>query len=142
MGVVHGIHSDCRPKLAFSFSTSILCPILGLMLKWPREVVSFEFMHVNQTYGFLDEIQTKYGSESLWLSFNELFGWLPIAAVIDDAIFCVHGGLSPLLDDLEALSEMPLPIAAYEPDSMIADLMWSDPVGGFWDSRRARADRE
>jgi diadenosine tetraphosphatase ApaH/serine/threonine PP2A family protein phosphatase len=117
-------------------SISVLILILSLMLKFPREVFllrgNHEFTHVNQTYGFLDEVRTKYGSESLWQSFNELFGWLPIAAVIDHALFCVHGGLSPLLNDVEALSEMPLPIVAYEPDSVVADLMWSDPVDGFW----------
>ena len=36
-------------------------------------------------------------SVKLWRSFTDLFNWLPVAAIIDDKILCMHGGLSPSL---------------------------------------------
>ena len=36
-------------------------------------------------------------SVKLWRSFTDLFNWLPCAALIDDKILCMHGGLSPSL---------------------------------------------
>jgi diadenosine tetraphosphatase ApaH/serine/threonine PP2A family protein phosphatase len=119
-----------------SDSISVICLVLALMCKWPSSVFlirgNHEFAHVNEMYGFLEEVRSKYASDALWRHFNDLFGWISIAAVIDRSVFCVHGGLSPLLEDIERLAELRLPIETYEPDSVIADVMWSDPVDGFW----------
>ena len=41
--------------------------------------------------------------------FTEMFNWMPVAAIIDDKIFCVHGGLSPELISLEQLHKIPRP---------------------------------
>jgi hypothetical protein len=39
----------------------------------------------------------------LWKTFTECFNCLPIAAIIDEKIFCMHGGLSP---DLKAMEQI------------------------------------
>ncbi|KAH0795828.1 Ser/Thr protein phosphatase [Histomonas meleagridis] len=52
---------------------------------------------------------------------------MPIAAIVNDAFYCVHGGLSPSLQDLseiETLIERPIPDISC---SIAADLLWSDP---------------
>ena len=36
----------------------------------------------------------------LWRAFTELFNVLPLAALIDNKIFCVHGGISPEMEDI------------------------------------------
>ena len=46
-------------------------------------------------YGFYDECFHKYGTEQVWKMFTEVFQLLPVSAVIENQIFCLHGGLSP-----------------------------------------------
>jgi serine/threonine-protein phosphatase PP1 catalytic subunit len=41
--------------------------------------------------------------------FSEMFNWMPVAALIDDKIFCVHGGLSPDLKEFEQLHKIARP---------------------------------
>ena len=40
-------------------------------------------------------------SIKLWKLFTEVFNCLPVCAIIDDKIFCMHGGLSPDLSDMD-----------------------------------------
>lgn len=47
--------------------------------------------------GFYDECKRRYNVK-LWKTFTDCFNCLPIAAIIDEKIFCCHGGLSPDLN--------------------------------------------
>ena len=40
-------------------------------------------------------------SIKLWKTFTDCFNCLPVAAIIDKKISCMHGGLSPELTNLE-----------------------------------------
>jgi serine/threonine-protein phosphatase PP1 catalytic subunit len=53
---------------------------------------------------------------------------LPLAAVISDRIFCVHGGLSPSISALEDISDIQRPLPMDETNGLTVDLLWSDPV--------------
>ena len=53
-----------------------------------------ESQTINRIYGFYDECKRRY-SIKLWKAFTQCFNCLPVAAIIDDKIFCMHGGLSP-----------------------------------------------
>jgi len=48
-------------------------------------------------YGFYDECKRRY-SLILWKTFCGLFDFLPAAAIIDERILCMHGGISPDLN--------------------------------------------
>jgi diadenosine tetraphosphatase ApaH/serine/threonine PP2A family protein phosphatase len=124
-------------------SIDVIVLLLALVCCHPSRVFllrgNHEFSHINRLYGFYDEIRTTYRSPELWDAFNTLFGFLPLAAVVGDTAFCVHGGLSPGLLSVDQLAGIELPIANYESDPMIADLVWSDPhdvVGGFATNHR------
>ena len=68
----------------------------------------------------------KDGGLKLWKNFTDMFNWLPIAALIDDKIFCVHGGLSPDLENIEQLYDIIRPTDV--PNSgLLCDILWSDP---------------
>jgi hypothetical protein len=80
---------------------------------------------MNKIYGFLGEIQHKY-DDSVMKMFSKVFQALPLAAVIQGAVFVVHGGLSTqeggvLLKDIEDISRVREP-----PESgLMSDLLWS-----------------
>jgi serine/threonine-protein phosphatase PP1 catalytic subunit len=51
---------------------------------------------------------------------------LPIAALVDDKILCMHGGLSPELNKIETIKNIVRPTDV--PDTgLLCDLLWSDP---------------
>ena len=52
-------------------------------------------------YGFYDECLRKYGNANVWKYFTDLFDYLPLTALVDSQIFCLHGGLSPSIDTLD-----------------------------------------
>jgi serine/threonine-protein phosphatase PP1 catalytic subunit len=65
-------------------------------------------------------------SLKLWKDFTILFNWMPVAALVDEKIFCVHGGLSPELNSLDQLTKIIRPTEI--PNSgLLCDILWSDP---------------
>ncbi|KAL3229114.1 Serine threonine-protein phosphatase [Nakaseomyces bracarensis] len=84
-----------------------------------------ESANVTKIYGFYDECKRRMGSKS-WRYFVDVFNTLPIAATIQDRIFCVHGGISPDMDDLNQINHIMRPTDI--PDQgLLTDLLWSDP---------------
>lgn len=43
-----------------------------------------ENREINKLYGFYDECLKKYGTESVWKLFTEIFQYLPLSAVIEN----------------------------------------------------------
>ena len=79
-----------------------------------------------------------YGSTTVWNAFVDLFDYLSTAAVIDNVIFCVHGGLSPSIQRIDQIKVLNR-FQEVPHDGALADLMWSDPDPdgeGFTPSQR------
>jgi diadenosine tetraphosphatase ApaH/serine/threonine PP2A family protein phosphatase len=113
-------------------SIAVICLVLSFLCKFPSRLFllrgNHEFSQINRVYGFWDEIIQRYKSDVLWTRFQEVFSWMPLAAVVDRSVFCVHGGLSPLLDTPQVLADLEMPISNYFGRSLISDLVWSDPI--------------
>ena len=62
----------------------------------------------------------------LWKSFIDCFNCMPVAALIEDKILCMHGGLSPDLTSVNQINEIVRPTDI--PDTgLLCDLLWADP---------------
>jgi len=110
-------------------SLETICLLLAYKIKFPNKVHLLRGNHessvTNRIYGFYDECKRRYNVR-LWKNFTELFNFLPVAALIDEKILCMHGGLSPDLRNLNSISEITRPTDI--PDSgLLCDLLWSDP---------------
>jgi len=110
-------------------SLETICLLLAYKIKYPTKVTLLRGNHessvTNRIYGFYDECKRRYNVR-LWRSFTDLFNVLPVAALIDDKILCMHGGLSPELKNLQNIENISRPTDI--PDSgLLCDLLWSDP---------------
>ncbi len=70
------------------------------------------------------------GPHPLWDMSNRLFDKLPIAAVVGEKIFCVHGGLSPRAHHLAQVVACRR-VRDVSTGGILADLTWSDPCSGL-----------
>lgn len=106
--------------------------------------INYNFSFLLPISGFYDECKRRYNIK-LWKTFTDCFNCLPIAAIIDEKIFCCHGGLSPDLHvsflsispensfknlfhfkGMEQIRRIMRPTDV--PDTgLLCDLLWSDP---------------
>ncbi|KAG2330442.1 hypothetical protein Bca52824_001622 [Brassica carinata] len=110
-------------------SIETICLLLAYKLKYKLNFFLLRGNHecasINRVYGFYDECKRRYNVR-LWKSFTDCFNCLPVAALIDDKILCMHGGLSPDLKSLDDIRRIPRPIDV--PDQgVLCDLLWADP---------------
>jgi protein phosphatase len=109
-------------------STEVLLTLYSLKLLFPADVFLLRGNHecrsLTACYGFRDEVQ-KVFSEAVYEKAIESFDFLPMAAIVNDVIFCVHGGISPQLkgrDDIFAIIKpTDDPVTGIE-----GDILWSD----------------
>ncbi|WCJ43086.1 Serine/threonine-protein phosphatase PP1 [Euphorbia peplus] len=122
-------------------SLETICLLLSYKVRYPDRIFLLRGNHedakINRIYGFYDECKRRFNVR-LWKIFTDCFNCLPVAALIDGKILCMHGGLSPELENVEQIKELPRPTEI--PDSgLLCDLLWSDPdpnIQGWSDSDR------
>jgi serine/threonine-protein phosphatase PP1 catalytic subunit len=122
-------------------SIETMCLLLAYKILYPENFFILRGNHesagINRIYGFYDECKRRY-SIKLWKVFSDVFNCLPAAALIDEKILCMHGGLSPELQSLNQIADLQRPCDV--PDvGLLCDLLWSDPDGnttGWGDNDR------
>lgn len=104
--------------------------LLCYKIKYPENFFllrgNHECANVTRVYGFYDECKRRCNIKT-WKLFIDTFNTLPIAAIVAGKIFCVHGGLSPVLNSIEEIRNIARPTDV--PDfGLLNDLLWSDPA--------------
>ncbi|KAL5188830.1 Serine/threonine-protein phosphatase PP1 [Glycine soja] len=147
-GDVHGQYSDLLrlfeyggypPEANYLFlgdyvdrgkqSIETICLLLAYKIKYKENFFLLRGNHecasINRIYGFYDECKRRFNVR-LWKTFTDCFNCLPVAALIDEKILCMHGGLSPDLKHLDQIRSIARPIDV--PDhGLLCDLLWADP---------------
>lgn len=117
-------------------SLETICLLFAYKIRYPNNIDllrgNHEASQVNFNYGFYDECKRKYNIK-VWKTFCEVFNWMPVAALIDEKILCMHGGLSKELSVVDQINgikrptEVPETGIEYDQLGLLCDLLWSDP---------------
>ena len=122
-------------------SIETICLLLCYKIKFPTDFYLLRGNHedssINRIYGFYDECKRRY-TPRLWKTFAGVFNCMPVSALVEQQILCMHRGISPELYDLQQINKLERPSST--PDyGLMCDLMWADPdvdVTGWAESDR------
>lgn len=138
------------------FSLEIMCLLMALKLCYPNKFYfirgNHETHNMNAEYGFHEEIRQRVAkgraSKNVIKAFDNMFDMMPLGALLENRILCVHGGIGKIqhLHQIESI-QRPCTAPSVLEDlnspqgKIIADLLWSDPaeddsVTGFLDNPR------
>lgn len=113
-------------------SIEVCMLLFAFKILYPNNVYLLRGNHecpeVNALYGLLEECESRYGNEAkiVFTKVNEVLCAIPLCAIVNKKIFCVHGGISPYLNKLSDIDEINR-FCAIPDTGLLCDLMWSDP---------------
>ncbi|WRX11103.1 Calcineurin-like phosphoesterase domain [Theobroma cacao] len=90
-----------------------------------------EAADINALFGFRIECIERMGENDgiwAWTRFNQLFNYLPLAALIEKKIICMHGGIGRSIHSVEQIEKLERPITMDAGSIILMDLLWSDPT--------------
>ncbi|CAH0602808.1 unnamed protein product [Chrysodeixis includens] len=118
--------------------TELMAYLLAAKLQRPDAVLMVRGNHetrdIQKMFTFYNECIVKYGDSEgnkIWTAINNVFDVLPLAAVVDDKVFCCHGGIPPpwVCPLISAIDKIPVPLTKPAEQSSIAwELLWNDPI--------------
>jgi serine/threonine-protein phosphatase PP1 catalytic subunit len=103
--------------------------MFGYKCKFPENFFQLRGNHecasITRIYGFYDECKRRYNIKT-WKQFCDVFNCMPVCGLVDEKIICMHGGLSPEINNLDQIRRLVRPTDV--PDTgLICDLLWADP---------------
>ncbi|PQP99087.1 serine/threonine-protein phosphatase BSL1 [Prunus yedoensis var. nudiflora] len=109
--------------------------LLALKIEYPDNVHLIRGNHeaadINALFGFRIECIERMGENDgiwAWTRFNQLFNYLPLAALIEKKIICMHGGIGRSITSVEQIEKLERPITMDAGSIILMDLLWSDPT--------------
>ncbi|SBS86397.1 protein phosphatase containing kelch-like domains, putative [Plasmodium ovale] len=125
-----------------SNSLEVICLLFALKCKYPKQIHLIRGNHeditINSLYGFQEECRRRLKEDindntSCWSQINKVFEWLPIGAIVEEKILCVHGGIGKSIHTISDISQLRRPlIVSQVPQNIneqkVTDLLWSDPT--------------
>ncbi|GAB6030244.1 hypothetical protein CHUAL_005921 [Chamberlinius hualienensis] len=115
--------------VAHLLSHKVLTPNNVLLLRGNHEV-----RNIQKDHTFYRECLFKLGNqlgEQVWETINQCFDTMPLAAVVDQQVFCVHGGIfSPQYGNgfIDVIQRIPVPLSDPHTCPVAWELIWNDPT--------------
>eukprot|EP00392_Amoebophrya_sp_AT5.2_P008850 g8878.t1 len=124
-----------------NYSLEVVVLLFALKVKYPTQIHMIRGNHedptINAIYGFREECKRRLREDpdapnSCWIKFNSVFEFLPMGALIEKRIFCIHGGIGGSIETFRDVDTLKRPLqVAQIPSSAaeqkVTDLLWSDP---------------
>ncbi|KDO87445.1 hypothetical protein CISIN_1g002713mg [Citrus sinensis] len=105
--------------------------LLALKIEYPENVHLIRGNHeaadINALFGFRLECIERMGENDgiwAWTRFNQLFNCLPLAALIEKKIICMHGGIGRSIHSVEQIEKLERPITMDAGSIILMDLLW------------------
>ncbi|EAS04969.2 ser/thr phosphatase family protein (macronuclear) [Tetrahymena thermophila SB210] len=113
------------------YSIECFSYLIALKLRYPSRITllrgSHETTSTSKIYGFYDECNNKYGSIDIWKAFLSVFECLPLSAVIENEVFCVHAGLSHQINDISQILNVKDDESSLVQQGPAYHLLWNEP---------------
>jgi protein phosphatase len=113
-----------------TYSAEIVLILFAFKILYPDFIHlnrgNHEAADINSRDGFEKECILKWDAE-VFRAFSEVFSYLPLAYIVSNQLFVVHGGLSWtdfLISDVEEADRFHEVLPR---DSLVEDILWSDP---------------
>ena len=103
--ILRGNHECASINRIYGFYDECTLFSLVLFVLSPYPSLHFHFQH----HFFFFRLGKRRYNIKLWKTFTDCFNCLPIAAIIDEKIFTMHGGLSPDLQSMEQIRRVMRP---------------------------------
>ncbi|CAG2121452.1 unnamed protein product, partial [Medioppia subpectinata] len=115
---------------------SVECAVYLLSLKVlsPQNIHllrgNHEVRELQEFFTFKEECTAKYGPQNrVYHLLNDVFDCLSVSAVVDDTIFCCHGGIPSSVHTIREIQAIPKPLR--DPSAVEClpahELLWNDP---------------
>jgi diadenosine tetraphosphatase ApaH/serine/threonine PP2A family protein phosphatase len=125
-----------------SHSLETICLLMALKCKYPEHIHLIRGNHedkwINNAFGLSDECQVRLGEDpndpkSVFARINRMFEFLPLAAVIEDKVICLHGGIGSSLETVDQIESLNRPLeviheVSNDVQQLVVDILWSDPT--------------
>ncbi|KAH0795010.1 Ser/Thr protein phosphatase [Histomonas meleagridis] len=125
---------DLIDRGEFSIETLIIVFLLKVLFPTRVFIIrgNHEFATLCSQCGFLSQMFAFFGDMLLYYLSIQTFEYIPLAALIDKQILCIHGGLDPNLNNVDQIRSVKRPISEFTGD-FIDSLVWSDPTDNIDD---------
>ncbi|CAD7956923.1 unnamed protein product [Amoebophrya sp. A25] len=135
-----------------NYSADVVTLLFALKVLYPNKIYLVRGNHedrlMNQNYGFLHDCGFRFPDAEpceqeeqtlgyqVWDRVNDTFEFLPISALVEGVILCIHGGIGDSIFSLDDLRDIPKPIRisaeineeTTRQDRVVLDALWSDPT--------------
>ena len=122
-------------------SLETICLLMALKIKFPNQIHLLRGNHedrwINSAFGFqtelCDRLRDDFDNPVIFTKFNDFFDYLPLAAIINDEVLCLHGGIGSSITSLSDIEKIQRPLEVIHEvtnadQQLVVDILWSDPT--------------